>query len=143
MVTLQLPEEVPTVTTGRTMLTPTPAVTSTIPTTSATTTIAGTETGSPRMFLPNGSPSRPTMTATCRPQMWMQRVSEGWTNVPPQNGTDSRESSLPEPSSLVEEEVPENLGHKWRVLHPFKLPGISFPTATTPPNQRRLAENDA
>ena len=25
------------------------------------------ETGSPRTFLPNGSPSRPTATATCRP----------------------------------------------------------------------------
>ena len=61
------------------------------------------------MFLPNGSPSRPTATTTCRPQMWVQRVSEGWTNVPPLDGTDSRESSLPEPS-LLEEEVPENLG---------------------------------
>ena len=53
VVTLELPEEVPTVTTGRTTLTSTPAVTSTIPTTSATTTIGGTEAGSSRMFLPN------------------------------------------------------------------------------------------
>ena len=59
------------------------------------------------------------------------------------NGTDSGESSLPEPSLLVEEEVPENLGHEWRVLHPFDLPRVRFPTDTTPPNQRRLAENDA
>ena len=44
---------------------------------------------------------------------------------------------------IIEEEVPENLGHKWRVLHPFELPGVRFPTDTTPPNQRRLAENDA
>ena len=63
----ELPEEVPTVTTGRTTLTSTPAITSTMPTTSATTTITGTEAGSPRMFLPNGSPSRPTVTDTCRP----------------------------------------------------------------------------
>ena len=70
--------------------------------------------------------------------MWVQRVSEGWTNVPLPDGTDSRESSLPEPSLLVEEEVPENLGREWRVLHPFELP-----TDTTPPNQRMLAENDA
>ena len=35
--------------------------------------------------------------------------SEGWTNVPPPDGTDSRESSLSGPS-LLEEEVPENLG---------------------------------
>ena len=74
--------------------------------------------------------------------MWVQRVSEGWTNVPPPDGTDSGESSLSGPS-LLEEEVPEILGHKWRVLHPFKIPGVRFPTDTTPPNQRRLAENDA
>ena len=61
----------------------------------------------------------------------------------PPNGADSGESSLSEPSLLVEEEVPENLGHKWRVLHPFELPGVRFPTDATPPNQRRLAENDA
>ena len=63
--------------------------------------------------------------------------------MPPLDGTDSGESSLPEPHLLVEEEVPENLGCKWRVLHPFELPGVRFPTDTTPPNQRRLAENDA
>ena len=120
----------------------TTVITSTIPTTSATNTITGTETRSPRMFLPNGSPSRPTATATCRPQMWVQRVSGGWTNVPPPNGTDSGESSLSGPS-LLEEEVPENLGCRWRVLHPFVIPGVRFPTDTTPPNQRRLAENDA
>ena len=64
VVTLELPERVPTVTNGRTTLTPTPAVTSTIPTTSASTTITGAEAGSPRMFLPSGSPSRPTVTAS-------------------------------------------------------------------------------
>ena len=58
----ELPEEVPTVATEGTT-----AITSTIPTTSAITTITETEAGSPRMFLPNGSPSRPTVTATCRP----------------------------------------------------------------------------
>ena len=77
MVTSELPGEVPAVATEGTT-----AITSTIPTTSATTTITGTEAGSPRMFLPNGSPSRPTETATCRPQAWVQRVSEHWTNVP-------------------------------------------------------------
>ena len=62
VVMLELPEEVPTVTAeGAT------AITSTVPTTSATTTVTGTEAGSPRTFLPNGSPSRPTATATCRP----------------------------------------------------------------------------
>ena len=130
-----------TVATGRPTLAFTPAMTTNAPATSATTN--GVEAGSPRLFLPNGSPSRPTTTATCRPQMWVQRVSEGWTNVPPPDGTDSGESSLPEPSLLVEEEVPENLDCKWRVLHPFELPGVRFPTDTTPSNQRRLAENDA
>ena len=84
VVTSELPEELPTVATEGTT-----AITSTIPTTSATTTITGTEAGSPRMFLPNGSPSRPTVTATCRPQTWVQHVSEGWTNGPPPDGTGS------------------------------------------------------
>ena len=35
------------------------------------------------------------------------------------------------------------LGHEWRVLHPFELPGVRFPMDSTPPNQRRLTENDA
>ena len=134
---MALPEEVPTVTAeGVTAITPT------IPTTSATTTITGSEVRSPRMFIPNGSPSRPTAMATCRPQMWVQHVSEGWTNGPPLDGTGSAESSLSE-HSLLEEGVPENLGHEWRVLHPFKIPGVRFPTDNTPPNQRRLVENDA
>ena len=76
------------------------------------------------------------------PQMWVQHVSEGWTNDLPQDGTDSGMCSLSGPS-LLEEEVPENLGHEWRVLYPFEIPGVRFPTDTTPPNQRRLAENDA
>ena len=135
----ELPEEMPTVTTGKTTLASTPAITTTVPATSATTTI-GAEAGNPRNFLPNGSPSRPTTTATCRPQTWVQRVSEGWINVP--DGTDFGESSLTEPS-LLEEEVQENLGHEWRVLYPFELPGVRFPTDTTPPNQRGLVENDA
>ena len=62
----------------------------------------GAEAGSPRSFLTNGSPSRLTTTANCRPQTWVQRVSEGWTNVPPLDGTDFGESSLPQPSLLVE-----------------------------------------
>ena len=41
------------------------------------------------------------------------------------------------------EEIPDELGHEWRVLHPFDLPGVRFPTNTTPSNQRCLAENDA
>ena len=53
-----------------------------IPVTSATPTITETETRSPRTFLPIGSPSRPTATATCRPEMWVQHVLEGQINEP-------------------------------------------------------------
>ena len=38
--------------------------------------------------------------------------------------------------------IPDELGCEWRVLHPFDLPGVRFPTDTTPSNQRHLAEND-
>ena len=137
VVTSELPEEIPTVIAEEAN-----AITSTVSPTSATTTIAGTEAGSHRTFLPNGSPSRPTATATCRPQMWVQCVSEVWTNGPPPDGTGSAENSLSE-CSLLGEGVPENLGHEWRVLHPLEIPGVRFPTDNTPSNQRRLAENDA
>ena len=53
-----------------------------IPVTSATPTTTETETRSPRTFLPKGSPSRPTATATCRPQTWVQCVLEGQINEP-------------------------------------------------------------
>ena len=36
-----------------------------------------TDTRSPRTFLPNGSPSRPTATGTCRLRTWVQHISEG------------------------------------------------------------------
>ena len=73
----ELPAEVPTVAgEGDTTINPN------IPITSTTTTI--TETRGPRTFLPNGSPSRPTATATCRLQMWVQNVLEGQINDPPQ-----------------------------------------------------------
>ena len=113
-----------------------------IPITSATHIVTEAETRSSRTFLPNGSPSRPTATATCRPQMWVQCVSEGQINEPSQEGADSAGSSPSEPYVLAEE-IPEELGHEWRVLHPFEIPGVRFPMDNTPPNQRRLAENDA
>ena len=48
-----------------------------IPVTSATPMVTETETSSPRTFLPNGLPSTPTATSTCRPWTWVQCVSEG------------------------------------------------------------------
>ena len=122
VVSLGLPEEVPITTPrGITSETSTIAIISTVPTSSTTTPITGPETGSPRSFLPNGSPSRPTMTATSKPGTWVQRVLEGWTHVPPPDDTESGDSSLHEPSLLIEEEVLKNLGHKWGVLHPFEV----------------------
>ena len=134
---LELPAEIPTVAAERdTIINPN------VPIASTTTTITETETRGPGTFLPNGSPSRPTATATCRPQMWIQCVLEGQLNDPTPDGTGSTESSLSEPS-LLAEGIPENLGHEWRILHPFEIPGVRFPTDNTPPNQRRLAENNA
>ena len=101
-----------------------------------------TETRSPRTFLPSGSPSRPTATATCQPRTWVQCISEGQINEPTQEDIHSTESSATE-TSVLAERVPEELGQEWRILHPFEIPGVRFPTDATPPNQRRLAENDA
>ena len=138
------PEEVPITTTGgATVETSTLTITSTVPATSTITTTAGVGMGRPSPFLPNGSPSRPTTTATYRPQTWVHRILEGWTGTLHPDDTELGESELHVPPSSVEKVVPENLGHEWRVLHPFKLPRVRHPTDATPPNQRRLAENDA
>ena len=96
-------EEVPiTTTSGTTLETFTLAITSIVLTNSTTTMAAEAEIGSPRSFLPNGSPSRPTVTATCRPQTWVQRISEGWTSAPPPDGTELEESDLHEPPLSLE-----------------------------------------
>ena len=98
-------------------------------------------TSSPRISLAEGSPSHPTVTATCRPRTWMQQLTEGQTSEPQREDASSSECN----TSVVEtlpEEIPDELGHEWRVLHLFDLPGVRFPTDTMPPNQRRLAENN-
>ena len=46
-------------------------------------------------------------------------------------------------NSVLAERVPEELGQEWRILHLYEKAGVRFPTDGTPPNQRRLAENDA
>ena len=97
-----------------------------------------TETRSPSTFLPNGSPSRPTATATCRPHTEVQRVSEGQINEPTQEGKDFAENNPSEPYVLVEG-IPDELGHEWRVLHPFEIPGVRFPTDNDPPNQKKIS----
>ena len=78
-----------------------------IPVTSATPIVTEAETRSHRTLLPNGSPSRPTATATCRLQMWVQCVLEGQINEPSQEGAGSAESSLSEPY-LLAEGIPED-----------------------------------
>ena len=80
---------------------------------------------SPWTYLPNGSPPRPTATATCRPQTWVQCVSEGQIEEPTREDEDSLESDPLEP--LVLEGLPNELGPEWRVLHPFEIPGVRVP----------------
>ena len=123
--------------------------TTTVATTAASTTIPPITvdvelrgTSSPRISLPKGSPSHPTVTATCRPRTWMQQLTEGQTNEPRREDISSSESNTSVAETLPED-IPDELGHEWRVLHLFDLPGVRFPTDTMPPNQRRLAENGA
>ena len=99
-------------------------------------------TSSPRISLPEGSPSQPTVTATCRPRTWMQQITEGQINEPRRGGASSSGSNTSTIQTLPKE-IPDEQGHEWRVLHPFELPGVRFPTDSSPTNQRRLAENDA
>ena len=99
------------------------------------------ETPSPRTFLLSGSPPRPTATATCRPRTWVQHISEGQIEEHAGEDDHSLESVPLEP--LVLEGLPDELGPEWRVLHPFEILGVRFPTEDTPPTHRGLAENDA
>ena len=100
----------------------------------------GTE--SPRISLPERTMPRPTATATCRPRTWMQQVTEGQTTEP-RRERDSSNESFEAVEETIPGDIPDVLGHEWRVLHPFDLPGVRFPNDTTPSNQRRLGENDA
>ena len=100
------------------------------------------DTSSPRVILPNGSPPQPTATATCRPRTWMQQITEGQINEPMRENASLNEGN-PSAIEVLSEEIPGEVGCEWRVLHPFELPGVRFPMDSTPPNQRRLAENDA
>ena len=72
----------------------------------------------------------------------MQQITEGHTFEPMREDTSSSGSN-PSTREMVPEENPDELGCEWRVLHPFELPGVRFPLDSTPPNQKRLAENDA
>ena len=91
--------------------------------------------GSPRISLPERTVPHPTITATCRPRMWMQQLTEGQTTEPKRE-RDSSNESHENMEDLLPEEIPDELGCEWRVLHPFDLSGVKFPTDTTPSNQR-------
>ena len=125
------------------MPTTTVVITKTSTPTSPTTVDIGLRgTGSPRISLPERTVPRPTVTATYRPRTWMQQLTEGQTTEPRREGDSTNESHEANEEPLLEEK-PDELGHEWRVLHPFDLSGVRFPTDTTPSNQRCLAENDA
>ena len=50
--------------------------------------------------------------------------------------------SNPSEPYVLAEGIPDELGHEWRVLHPFEILAVRFLTDNTPPNHRRLAKND-
>ena len=82
-------------------------------------------TSSPRISLPEGSPSCPTVTVTCRPRTWMQQLTEGQINETRREEASSSESNTSAVETLPED-IPDELGHEWRVLHPFDLPGVNL-----------------
>ena len=96
------------------------------------------DTNSPRVILPNGSPSQPTAKATCRPRTWMQQITEGQINEPTRENASLNESNL-STIEVLSEEIPDELGREWRVLHPFELPGVRFPTDSTPPKSKKIS----
>ena len=68
-------------------------------------------TSSPMISLPEGSPSHPTVTATCRLRTWMQQLTEEQTNEPRREDASSSVSN----TSIVEtlpEDIPDELGHE-------------------------------
>ena len=71
----------------------------------------------------------------------MQQLTEGQITESRREDASSSESNTSALETL-HEDIPDELGCEWRVLHPFELPGIRFPMDTMLPNQRRLAEND-
>ena len=97
------------------------------------------ETSTVRTFLPSGLPPRPTATVMLRPRTLVQRLSEG--QVEEQSQADeSEDNETLDPLDI--EDLSDVLGPEWRILHPFEIPRVRFPTEDTPPNHRRLAEND-
>ena len=81
-----------------------------------------TEPAEPETFLPSRSPPIPTATATCRPQTWVQCISEG--QIEEHSGEDKASVGSEPLEPLVLEGLPDELGPEWRVIHPFEIPGV-------------------
>ena len=105
--------------------------TSVVPTTPIIIDVDPIDTSSPRIILPSGSLYQPTATATRRPRTWMQQITKGQINEPTREDASSSKLNLSTIETLPEE-IPDELGCKWRVLHPFELPGVRFPMDSTP-----------
>ena len=114
-----------------------------VPTTTATTTplvtldVEPRGTSSSRISLPEGSPSCPTATATYRPRTWMQQLTEGQINEPRREDDSSSESNT-STIEMLPEDISDELGCEWRVLHPFELPGVRFLMDTMPPKSKKV-----
>ena len=65
----------------------------------------------------------------------MQQITEGQINESRREDASSSESNTSTIETLPEE-IPDELGHEWRVLHPFELPveprGTSSPRISLP-----------
>ena len=98
-------------------------------------------TSSPRISLPEGSPSTLLLLLPVDQGPGCSNLQRDKLSEPRREDASTSESNTSAVETLPED-IPDKLGHEWRVLHPFELPGVRFPTDTMPPNQRRLAEND-
>ena len=63
----------------------------------------------------------------------MQQITEGQINETMRESAGLDENN-PSAIEVLPEEIPDELGYEWRVLHPFELPGVMFPMDRTPPN---------
>ena len=67
----------------------------------------------------------------------MQQLTEGQIMESRRENASSSESNTSAIETLPED-IPDELGHEWRVLHPFELPGVRFPMDTMPPKSKKV-----
>ena len=117
-----------------------------VPTTIATTTtppvaldVEPRGTSSPRISFPEGSPSHaPLLLLHVDLGLWMQQITERQINEPRREDASSSESNTSAIETLPED-IPDELGYEWRVLHPFELPGVRFPIDSTAPKSKEIS----